>query len=154
MKYLDPTEQAIGTLTYRISQLERRINETIEPEMKQTGKSLLALRQELAAGRILFKEEGRKDAAAVVAGMRSWRDIVVPPELMIGKTTKRRGLKRSGGRNRTASVVAKRWALWKAQRAAGYTFMEISQAWGCNHSSIVNAAKCGFQPGKYQRRRK
>jgi len=102
MKYLDNTEQAIGTLTYRISQLERRINETIEPEMKQTGKSLLALRQELAAGRILFKEEGRKDAAAVVAGMRSWRDIVVPPQLMIGKTTKRRGLKRSGGRNRTA----------------------------------------------------
>ena len=58
------------------------------------------------------------------------------------------------GRNRKAAVVAKRWALWKSQRAQGYTVEQIAKAWGCNHSSISNAERHKFQAGYSGRPRK
>ena len=153
MRYLDNTEQAIGTLTYRISQLERKLEEQIIPEARQTNESLRQLRQQLAANRIAIREDNQKTAAAVTAGILDWKDIAVPPELMIGKSTRRRGKRRTAGTNRTAAVVAKRWALWKVQREQGYTLQQIARAWGCNHSSVVNAEKNKFRAGYIGRRK-
>ena len=140
---IDP---AISALTYLVSQTERK-NEELELLCKQTAESLRQLRQELAANRVTIREDNQKQADAVLAGILDWKDLAVPPELMIGKTVKRRNKRRSAGTNRTAAVVAKRWALWKVQRSQGYTFQQIAKAWGCNHSSVVNAEKHKFNAG-------
>ena len=140
---IDP---AISALTYRVSQTERK-NEELELLCRQTAESLRQLRQELAANRVAMREDNHRQAAAVAAGILDWKDLAVPPELVIGKTPKRRNKRRAAGTNRTAAVVAKRWALWKLQRAQGYTFQQIAKAWGCNHSSVVNAEKNKFNAG-------
>ena len=146
MKYLTEMDPAVSALTYRVSTLERKLEESLA-DFRQTAESLRRLRQELAASRISLREDNDKAAKAITAGILDWHDIAVPKELMIGKSRKRRGKRRTAGTNRCASTVQARWSLWRAQREAGYTLQQIARAWGCNHSSIVNAEKNKFRAG-------
>jgi hypothetical protein len=139
---IDP---AISSLTYRVSQAERKQEET-QLLLAQTAESLRTLRQELAVGRLMLKKDNEQRAGAVLAGVLDEHDIVVPPELRISPPKQKRGCRRSGGGNRTATVTAKRWALWRLQREQGYSFQQIARAWKCNHSTIVNASERKFKP--------
>jgi len=139
---LDP---AISALTYRVSQTERKIEE-VELLIGQTSESLRNLRHELAAGRVMIKAENEKSSRAVMAGVLDERDICVPEELKIKPARRVRGKRKSGGGNRTATITAKRWALWRLQREQGYTFQQIARAWRCNHATIVSASNNGFIP--------
>jgi len=141
---IDP---AISSLTYRVSQAERKHEQT-EMLAKQTAESLRQLRQELAVGRLMLKKENEKQAGTVLAGILDEHDIVVPPELRIKPSKQRRGERRSGGGNRTATATAKRWALWRLQREQGYTFQQIARAWKCNHTAVVHAESQNFNPYK------
>ena len=50
--------------------------------------------------------------------------------------------------NRSHNTVQKRWGIWKAQYESGLTVKEIANAWGCHHSSIVNAKSKNFTARK------
>jgi len=50
--------------------------------------------------------------------------------------------------NRSYNTVRKRWNIWKAQYESGLTVKEIANAWGCHHSSIVNAKSKNFTARK------
>jgi hypothetical protein len=50
--------------------------------------------------------------------------------------------------NRSHNTVQKRWGIWKAQYESGLTVKEIAHAWGCHHSSIVNAKSKNFTARK------
>lgn len=146
---IDP---AISALTYRVNQVERK-NEEMELLCRQTAESLRLLRQELAAGRVMRKEEMEQASKAVLAGVLDEKDIVVPPELRIRPAKRTKGARRSGGGNRNSTTTAKRWALWKLQRQQGYTFQQIARAWGCNHTAVVHASHNEFRPYKQAGRR-
>jgi len=146
MKYME-IDPAISTLTYRVATVERK-NEELEAALKQTAESLRQLRQELAVGRVLIKEDNQAKAKAVLAGVLDEADIVVPKELRIRPAKRKQGMRHSGGGNRTSTVTAKRWALWKLQREQGYTYQQIARAWGCNHTAVTHAASKNFKPYK------
>jgi hypothetical protein len=56
--------------------------------------------------------------------------------------------------NRSHSIVRKRWELWKAQHQSGLSIQEIAKAWGCHHTSIINAKNRNFIPRKATGRNK
>jgi len=147
MKYLNELDPVTSALTYRVSQLERKINDEILPAVKEMTSALATMRQNAAVARMELKRRNLQEAQVLAGSILSWKDIAVPAELKIAKSKIGKGHRRGAGRNRTAAVVAKRWALWKMQRAQGYTVEQIAQAWGCNHSSITNAEKHKFQAG-------
>lgn len=142
MNAIDP---AISTLTYRVAQAERK-NEELELQLKQTVESLRQLRMELATGRALIRQQNEEQAKTVIAGILDEADIVVPEELKIRPSFKKRGKRRTGGGNRRMAIAQKRWALWRIQREQGYTFQQIARAWGCNHTAVCHAAKHNWQP--------
>lgn len=51
-------------------------------------------------------------------------------------------------KNRSHSVVTKRWTLWKHQLESGMSTSEIARHWGCHHTSILNAKKRNFTARK------
>ena len=148
MKYLNELDPVTSALTYRVSQLERRINDEILPAVKEMTQALATMRQNAAVARMELKRRNVQEAEVLAGSILSWRDISVPAELKIAKSKIGKGQRRGSGRNRTAAVVAKRWALWKLQREQGYTFQQIARAWGCNHTAVVHASKHDFTPYK------
>ena len=136
-------EQAISTLTYRVSQLERRA-EAAEAMAKQTQATLHALNHELAVGRGGIADINQKMSDAVMKAFLDEKDIAVPNDLRITKAKRTPGKKRfAGGGNRETHIVKRRWALWRAQIKMGYTPQQIARAWGCNRTTINNAMKVG-----------
>jgi hypothetical protein len=121
MKYLNELDPVMSALTYRVSQLERRINDEILPAVKEMTSALATMRQNTAVARMELKRRNLQEAEVLAGSILSWQDIAVPAELKIAKSKIGKGQRRGSGRNRTAAVVAKRWALWKMQRAQGYT---------------------------------
>jgi hypothetical protein len=56
--------------------------------------------------------------------------------------------------NRSYNTVRKRWNIWKAQHQSGLSMQEIAKAWGCHHTSIINAKNRNFIPRKATGRNK
>ena len=144
MQTIDPASSA---LTYRVSQAERKSDERcdkMEASLAQLHRVVQTLIHELAMGRCTQRKENQAVADRVVGAALDPRDIVVPLNLKIKRAVTKKG-KGAGGGNRNPRVVAKRWAMWKAQLAVGYTPEEVAQAWGCNRTTINNAQKNNFR---------
>lgn len=148
MKLLE--QNPIPALTWRISQLERR-QEELTQHMHLVGKEMVRVRQAFLNASAAKNEQERVMAEEGLTNILSHENILVPHDLRIiytrnGRKGVRRGVKYRCGSNKDANAVAKRWALWKTQRAMGYTFQQIATAWGCNHTTVANAAKHEFKP--------
>lgn len=155
MKYLE--QDPIPVLTWRISQLERR-QEEMTKHLELVGKEMAKLRQAFLSASEARNHQERVMAEEGLINILSEKNIMVPGELLIvhdngTRRGRKRGVRYRSHRNRDANTVAKRWALWKTQRAMGYTVQQIARAWGCNHTSIVNAEKNGFKPAYGTNRR-
>ena len=110
MKYLNELDPIMSALTYRVSQLERRINDEILPAVREMTSALATMRQNAAVARMQLKRRNAQEAEVLAGSILSWQDIAVPAELKIAKSKMAKGQRRGSGRNRTAAVVAKRWA--------------------------------------------
>jgi hypothetical protein len=138
---MDP---AISTLTYRISQTERRIEE-LQDAIKGASEMIQAMSHGLAVARGEIAKGNRKAVQGVVNCLLNEKDIIVPEQLKITKAKRGRGKRIGGGGNRIPEVVSKRWAMWKAQMAMGYTSHQIARAWGCCRTTVENAKYAKFK---------
>ena len=130
-----PQELVLAATIHRVKLCEDRIKEF--EEMVSTLTSQMAQnRTELAS----------KGLATLVMGTTTPLDI--PKELVPTY-----GKYRARG-NRSHSIVRKRWELWKAQHQSGLSIQEIAKAWGCHHTSIINAKNRNFIPRKATGRNK
>ena len=130
-----PQELILAATIHRVKMCEDRIKEF--DQMVSTLTSQMAQnRAELAS----------KGLASLVMGTTTPLDI--PKELVPTY-----GKYRARG-NRSHSIVKKRWELWKAQHDSGLSIQEIAKAWGCHHTSVLNAKNRNFTPRKATGRNK
>ena len=134
-------------LTDRIKALEDN-GHLLEKRLVAAVQTIQRLRHDISVGRIERVRSNQSAAAIAVANILDERDIVVPKELSVIPSRIKPGNKRSGARNRTHEIVAKRWGLWKIQHEQGYTTHQIARAWKCNRSSVEYARDKGFVAGR------
>jgi hypothetical protein len=138
---MDP---AISALTYRVSQTERKIEE-LQALLAQANTNIAAMGHELAMARAGVRARAGQIANGIIPAFLDEKDIAVPNELRISRPKVKRGGRLTGGGNREATIVARRWAMWKAQLTMGYTVKQIAQAWGCCRTTIENAKERNFE---------
>ena len=124
-----PQELVLAATIHRVKMCEDKLRE-FEQMVSTLTSTMAQNRAELAS----------KGLASLVMGTTTHLDI--PRELRptFGKY-------RARG-NRSHNTVQKRWGIWKAQYESGLTVKEIAHAWGCHHSSIVNAKSKNFTARK------
>jgi len=129
---------ALPATIYRVSELEKKLeqlmlkidthNQTIGVQINQI-KSCMVLKHSVP------------NEAGNIA------NIIVPEELAYskGKKFKKGKTMCRATSNKKTEVVARRWALWKDQYNAGIPAAVIARAWGCDHSTILNARDMNWQ---------
>jgi len=120
-----PQELVLAATIHRVKCCEDRIKE-FEQMVSTLTSQMAQNRTELAS----------KGLATLVMGTTTPLDI--PKELVPTY-----GKYRARG-NRSHSIVKKRWELWKAQHDSGLSIQEIAKAWGCHHTSVLNAKNRNF----------
>jgi len=124
-----PQELVLAATIHRVKLCEDRIRE-FEQMVTTLTAQMAHNRAELAS----------KGLANLVMGTTTPLDI--PKELVPTY-----GKYRARG-NRSHSIVKKRWELWRAQHESGLSLQEIAKAWGCHHTSVLNAKKRNFKARK------
>jgi len=124
-----PQELVLAATIHRVKMCEDRIRE-FEQMVTTLTAQMAHNRAELAS----------KGLASLVMGTTTPLDI--PKELVPTY-----GKYRARG-NRKYDVVKKRWAIWKAQYNSGLSLTNIAKAWGCHHTTILNAVNRNFTPRK------
>jgi len=125
----NPQELVVAATIHRVKMCEDRIRE-FEQMVTTLTAQMAHNRAELAS----------KGLANLVMGTTTPLDI--PKELVPTY-----GKYRARG-NRKYDVVKKRWAIWKAQYNSGLSLTNIAKAWGCHHTTILNAVNRNFTPRK------
>jgi len=125
----NPQELVLAATIHRVKMCEDKIRE-FEQMVTTLTAQMAHNRAELAS----------KGLATLVMGTTTPLDI--PKELVPTY-----GKYRARG-NRKYDVVKKRWAIWKAQYNSGLSLTNIAKAWGCHHTTILNAVNRNFTPRK------
>jgi hypothetical protein len=124
-----PQELVLAATIHRVKMCEDKIRE-FEQMVSTLTSQMAQNRTEMAS----------KEAGNIVLGVTTPLDI--PKELVVTY-----GKYRARG-NRKYDVVKKRWAIWKAQYNSGLSLTNIAKAWGCHHTTILNAVNRNFTPRK------
>jgi hypothetical protein len=125
-------EMALPATIYRVAELEKKIEELmqkIDTSNNSLGAQITQIKSCMVLKHSVPNEEGR------IA------NIVVPEELSYskGKKFKKGNTMCRATANKNSEIVARRWALWKDQYNAGIPASVIARAWGCDHTTILNA---------------
>jgi hypothetical protein len=125
-------EMALPATIYRVAELEKKIEELmqkIDTSNNSLGAQITQIKSCMVLKHSVPNEEGR------IA------NIVVPEELSYskGKKFKKGKTMCRATANKNSEIVARRWALWKDQYNAGIPASVIARAWGCDHTTILNA---------------
>ena len=126
-------ELALPATIYRVGELEKKIKEIMD-RIDNSNQSIGTQLKEIRACMVV------KESLPTVEG-KPLQEIIVPPELAFAKGSKFKKGNRffRSSKNRTAEIVARRWAMWRDQHGAGIPISVIARAWGCHHSTILNA---------------
>lgn len=126
-------ELALPATIYRVGELEKKIKE-IMARIDNTNQSIGTQLNQIKACMVV------KEALPTMEG-KPMQEIIVPEELAFAKGRKFKKGKKffKASKNRTAEIVARRWAMWRDQYNAGLPASVIARAWGCDHSTILNA---------------
>lgn len=125
-------EMALPATIYRVAELEKKIEELmqkIDTSNNSLGAQITQIKSCMVLKHSVPNEEGK------IA------NIVVPEELSYskGKKFKKGKTMCRATANKNSEIVARRWALWKDQYNAGIPASVIARAWGCDHTTILNA---------------
>ena len=133
---------AIPATIYRVTQLEKKINE-INLRIDSTSNAIKTQLDLIRSCMVI------KEALPTKEG-KPLPDIIVPEDLTMkrGKRFKKGKKYFTASKNRQAEIVARRWALWRDQHNAGMPLSVIARAWGCHHSTILNARKNNWESYK------
>lgn len=124
-----PQEMILAATIHRVKLCEDKIKD-FEQMVSTLTSQMAKNRAELAS----------KGLANLVMGVSTPCDIPRELKPTLGKFRM--------PKNRSHSVVTKRWTLWKHQLEAGMSTSEIARHWGCHHTSIINAKKRNFTARK------
>jgi hypothetical protein len=124
-----PQEMILAATIHRVKMCEDKIKD-FEQMVSTLTSQMAKNRAELAS----------KGLANLVMGVSTPCDIPRELKPTLGKFRM--------PKNRSHSVVTKRWTLWKHQLEAGMSTSEIARHWGCHHTSIINAKKRNFTARK------
>lgn len=126
-------ELALPATIYRVGELEKKIKEIMD-RIDNSNQAIGTQLNEIRACMVV------KESLPTFDG-KPLHEIIVPPELAFAKGSKFKKGKRffRSSKNRTAEIVAKRWAMWRDQHNAGIPISVIARAWGCDHATILNA---------------
>ena len=125
-------EMALPATIYRVGELEKKLEQLmqkIDTSSNALGAQITQIKSCMVLKHSVPNEEG------------TIANIVVPEELSYskGKKFKKGKTMCRATANKKCEVVARRWALWKEQYNAGIPPSVIARAWGCDHSTILNA---------------
>lgn len=126
-------ELALPATIYRVGELEKKIKEIMD-RIDNTNQSIGTQLNQIKACMVV------KEALPTMEG-KPMQEIIVPEALAFAKGRKFKKGKKffNASKNRTAEIVARRWAMWRDQYNAGVPASVIARAWGCDHSTILNA---------------
>ena len=138
----DYPELALPATIYRVGELEKKIKE-IAQRIDNSNQVIGTQLNEIRACMVV------KDSLPTVEG-KPLQEIIVPPDLAFAKGSKFKKGNRffRSSKNRTAEIVARRWALWRDQHNAGIPISVIARAWGCDHATILNAKSRNWESYK------
>jgi len=125
-------EMALPATIYRVAELEKKIEELMQ-KIDTSNNSLGAQITQIKSCMVLKHSVPNEECRIA--------NIVVPEELSYskGKKFKKGKTMCRATANKNSEIVARRWALWKDQYNAGIPASVIARAWGCDHTTILNA---------------
>lgn len=129
---MNNADLALPATIYRVGELEKKIEDLmlkIDASNSAIGAQINQIKSCMVLKHSVPNEEGK------IA------NIVVPEELSYAKGKKFKKGNRffRATTNKNSEIVARRWALWKQQYNAGIPASVIARAWGCDHTTILNA---------------
>jgi hypothetical protein len=129
---------ALPATIYRVSELEKKL-EQLMLKIDSASNALGAQITQIKSCMVL-KDSVPSEEGAIA-------NIIVPEELSYSKGKKFKKGKTicRATSNKKTEIVARRWALWKEQYNAGIPAAVIARAWGCDHSTILNARDMNWQ---------
>jgi hypothetical protein len=129
---------ALPATIYRVGELEKKL-EQLMLKIDSASNALGAQITQIKSCMVL-KDSVPNEEGAIA-------NIIVPEELAYSKGKKFKKGKTicRATANKKTEVVARRWALWKEQYNAGIPAAVIARAWGCDHSTILNARDMNWQ---------